>query len=264
MEQTTGPKAIRLARYRAMCQQLPQPTEAQIEAFARHVAEAHSWYKHLPLNPPGSPLHFFIDPYAGLQRVLRADGQLDHFEREKPGFHYSWIPSREYRKNFGHLAYSRSSGMMVGFPDIDGDVEIGSDEVPIVGDPETGRLGLVPRAILKLGQQRVTGMIHSCAFDHGFLGTMLRCGRLDAWPDASGGDQALRCIRERCEYLGEGFDRVEPASPGERQHAHDILSPCVDLPLYRLLEPERRRQLDAMAGAIRRVIQDVWSCGPTR
>ncbi len=258
MEMTTPPKEIPLARYRAMCQRLPRPTEAQIEAFARHVAEAHSWYKHLPLNPPGRPLQFFVDPHAGLQRVLCAEGRLDHFEREKQGFHYSWIPTREYRKNFGHLAYSRSSGMMVGLPDIDGDIEIGSDEAPIVGDPETGHLGLVPEAILKLGQQHVTGMIHSCAFDHHFLGAMIRCGRLKSWPAASGGEQALQRIRERCEYLGEGFDRLEPASPEERQEAQDILSPYVDLPLYRLLEPERRRRLDAMAEAIRRVIQEVW------
>jgi hypothetical protein len=33
---------------------LPRPTEEQYRAFAEHVADAHSWYKHLPLLTGGS------------------------------------------------------------------------------------------------------------------------------------------------------------------------------------------------------------------
>ena len=35
---------------------------AQTEAFAKHVTQAHSWYKDLPAFPPGELFAFFLDP----------------------------------------------------------------------------------------------------------------------------------------------------------------------------------------------------------
>lgn len=49
-----------LAVYRDLVKDLPPPTDQQISAFAEYVSTAKSWYKHLPLSPPGRCFRFFI------------------------------------------------------------------------------------------------------------------------------------------------------------------------------------------------------------
>ena len=84
-----------LEEYRAAVADLPRPTAEQMHEFVRYVASAHSWYKHLPLWPPGRQFTFFLDPGAGMQRVVTADGSMDVIDREVQGFHYSWLPTRD-------------------------------------------------------------------------------------------------------------------------------------------------------------------------
>jgi hypothetical protein len=64
--------------YRQLIAPLPIPTVEQTESFAVHVAGAHSWYKHLPYEPPGIPFVVFLDPNAGRKlgsaRVTAPDG----------------------------------------------------------------------------------------------------------------------------------------------------------------------------------------------
>ena len=101
-------RVLSLAAYRACVANLERPTRAQMEAFAEFVCQAHSWYKHLPFYPPGKSLQFFLDPAAGMDLFFNASG-VDAAPRDVTGFHYSSIPTRDYRERFGCLAFSRST-----------------------------------------------------------------------------------------------------------------------------------------------------------
>src|SRR5437660_177367 len=70
-----------LAFYRETLRGLPRPTAVQVENFVRFDSKAHSWYKHLPLLPPGAPFVFCLDPMAGYDRSLQPGGQA--FSRER-------------------------------------------------------------------------------------------------------------------------------------------------------------------------------------
>src|SRR5262249_42742457 len=48
---------------------LPRSTDEQYREFARHVAEAHSWYKHLP-SSTGGQFVVFLAPDAGAGRLV--------------------------------------------------------------------------------------------------------------------------------------------------------------------------------------------------
>jgi hypothetical protein len=95
---------------------LPRPTDEQYAAFAEHIGEAHSWYKHLPLLA-GGQFVVFLASDSGIGRlVARLDGsgyQLvtppegPVFTEANPRLHYSWKTSEEYRRRFGHLDYAR-------------------------------------------------------------------------------------------------------------------------------------------------------------
>ena len=80
-----------LNAYRNWIADIAPPTDAQIEAFADYVSSARSWHKHLPLNPPGTLFQFYIDPYAGMDRVVLASGELRLLERtdKTTAFHYA-------------------------------------------------------------------------------------------------------------------------------------------------------------------------------
>ncbi len=76
----------------AIAKSLPQPTDAQCQAFAEHLATVHSWYKHLPLFD-GGEFVVFLAPDAG-----------DLYPSEHPR-----LPTENttdgYRRAFGHLDY---------------------------------------------------------------------------------------------------------------------------------------------------------------
>jgi hypothetical protein len=61
--------------YLAIIRQLPRPTLAQTERFARYVSGAHSWYKHLPIRRK-VPFVFFLDPGAGMNLVRTRAGEI--------------------------------------------------------------------------------------------------------------------------------------------------------------------------------------------
>jgi hypothetical protein len=95
---------------------LPRPTDEQYREFAKHVGEAHSWYKHLPLVT-GGQFVVFLAPDSGIGRlVARLEGTVYHlvtppegpvFTDANPRLHYSWTTSEEYRRRFGYLDYAR-------------------------------------------------------------------------------------------------------------------------------------------------------------
>src|SRR4051794_20053950 len=85
---------------------LPRPTDEQYREFARHIGEAHSWYKPLPLLT-GGQFVVFLAPDSGIGRLVArlggegyqlvtpAEGPV--FTEENPRLHYSWKTSQEYR-----------------------------------------------------------------------------------------------------------------------------------------------------------------------
>lgn len=113
--------------YLKIVSQLPLPTVAQTEAFAKHVTEAHSWYKHLPAFPPGQLFTFFLDPQAGRQILQR--GGMNEFRAMFEGYkgvtryqsiitditkdtkrgHYSMRLTEDYRREFGYWNYQAAS-----------------------------------------------------------------------------------------------------------------------------------------------------------
>ena len=189
-----------LAEYKSLTRDLPRPTAPQMEDFAEFVSLAHSWYKHLPLFPPCAPLHFFLDPAAGMQRAEASDGSIRVFEREKTGFHYSWIPTLEYRRRFGYLAFCRSRGTSVSLIG-GGERLIPSDDAPLVYDFEHARLLPVPDAVVQAGMVLVSGILHTLAVGFGLCEDFEQ-GSID-WPQESGGALAFQAILDRCRLLRE-------------------------------------------------------------
>ncbi len=106
------------SRYRQVIASLPIPTAEQTESFAAYVVGAHSWYKHLPHDPPGALFVVFLDPNAGRNLVHTADGGAAYRDRvdERERFHYTWMPTAEYLTKFGHWHYyDHAQGDRLGF-----------------------------------------------------------------------------------------------------------------------------------------------------
>lgn len=120
------PPEMNLNAYRRWIKDVSAPTDSQIESFAGYVADARSWYKHLPLTPPGAIFHFYIDPHAGVDRLVNSSGEVYLRTRTQDAdlFHYSWIPTDEYRERFGCLAFSCAAGSAVFMDDQLGDTDL--------------------------------------------------------------------------------------------------------------------------------------------
>jgi hypothetical protein len=85
---------------------LPLPTAGQTAAFARHVTNVHSWYKHLPTLPPGARFTFFLNPHACEQIERDGDGFVVTPIEEGDYFrHGSRLSTADYRRRFGHWDY---------------------------------------------------------------------------------------------------------------------------------------------------------------
>ncbi len=112
---------------------LPRPTYEQYVAFAKHVGEAHSWYKHLPLLT-GGQFVVFLAPDSGIgQLAARFDGSVFQLEtppegpvftEDRPRLHYSWKTSDEYRRRFGFLDYALRNRDNVFCRDVGGPMEL--------------------------------------------------------------------------------------------------------------------------------------------
>src|SRR5262249_44657112 len=157
----------------------------QMENFADFVAHSHSWYKHLPLFPPGAKFHFFIYPYAAFDHVTLDDGRRILRSREKKGTHYSALPTAEHHRRFGPLAYSTLSPALVWQ----------SSTLELV------RLRL-PQHILDCGAARLTAVVHTLS------GDITDWHRLrpqnPPWPEESGGPAAFDAICTRSKALHSG------------------------------------------------------------
>ena len=119
-----------LEDYRRWIEDITPPTDSQIEDFADYVASSRSWYKHLSLKPPGGSFHFYIDPHAGVDRLINRSGEV-HFRtrtQNTASFHYSWMTTAEYRERFGCLAFSCAAGPALFMDDYLGDYSLIIDD----------------------------------------------------------------------------------------------------------------------------------------
>ncbi len=97
---------LSIAEYSEIVSRLPIPTREQTKCFADHVADNHSWYKHLPFFPPGACFVLFINPHAGcnVRRseesfIVRDIDRGDYFE------HHSRLSTKDYRDRYGNWDY---------------------------------------------------------------------------------------------------------------------------------------------------------------
>ena len=251
-----------LGDYRHLLQHVTRPTEQQIRDFATYVAGARSWYRHLPLSPPGVPFYFFVDPCAGLDRILLRNGRAVYLNRtnESPRFHYSWMTTEEYRSRFGRLAFACAAGAEMFLPiscrlqngrEIDGVFANTPCRLSVhVTEEHEFRL---PQEVLNAGAVGITAVVHRLTSVSGVL--LFHIGK-DAgplsWPEETGGAAIAQQIMHRCRQI-EAQRRQR--AQGEGTGATDK----TDEELDRLLAPERQRLLEAMVTAIRRVVELV--CG---
>jgi hypothetical protein len=255
---------VPLIEYRKMAGRLPPPSSEQIRAFARFVACAKSWYKHLPFLPPGAAFRFFVDPWAGMDRMRTRDGGIIFGERTRETFrfHYTWMPSAEYRERFGRLAFACESATSLYIPvschkddgtDAKGLLDNNPDRA-VIAVPGYGEYQL-PQEVLDAGTAWLTGAIHPLTATWGACSAALARSEVPGpWPLESGGPAVLDRLRARCREIEEA-SRAAP-TPEERP-ALD----AVDEELNRLIAPERRRLRGEIVHAVERVVDLLYGSG---
>jgi hypothetical protein len=238
-----------LGRYLDLVRGLPLPTDGQIEAFARYVSTAKSWYRHLPFTPPGAAFQFYLHPCAGTDRLLFDNGEVRYRERTEDGSpgHHSWMLTNEYRARFGFLAFSFQalSGVFLS-EDVDGE--------SVLVDPNPGMPLLhttpdsafrPPVEILGVGRCALTAVVHRDLDPDLLLNHIVRRAARHGWPAASGWSGNWRAIIERCRELS-----YKQRADDERTRAtHE------DARLGALLVEQREVHLAEMVATIRAVRQ---------
>ena len=264
---------LSLQQYFALVRDLPLPTSEQRRNFVEYVCTAHSWYKHLPRFLPGAPFYFYMDKFAGWDRVRLEDGSFAMVERETQGFHYSDIPTDEYVRRFGFLNYSCSKGTAV-FALGQGPMAVPRDGVVAVPDDE-GHLCCLPQPIVDAGRVELTAVIHPVCLS-GQFGTT--SSKPMFWPSESGGESTLKKIFERCAEL-KNFRYAQEQEWQRFMELRKFFKTChsaeerMDLIeriqrdpiLYELMEPERQRQKAEMLKTIDRVcilVQEAGASAP--
>ena len=150
--------------YRLLVSVARPPTDGQIEAFADYVAAVHSWYKHLPMPPPGVDFHFYIDPNAGMDHLIHASGEVTVRARtpDTESFHYSWMTTADCRERFGCLAFSCAAGSSVFGTDLLGEETVfvdGNTLHPVLQVDRDSAMRL-PKQILEMGTCSLTALVH--------------------------------------------------------------------------------------------------------
>jgi hypothetical protein len=109
---------------------------------------AHSWYKHLPVREY-VPFVFFLNPVV----AMNYDAENKKFIRRVRGdgteFHYTWMPSDEYRERFGCLDY------------FDGE--------PLAVSSVDDRTLPIPENLKETATAYVNAMLHSRSDNYGML-----------------------------------------------------------------------------------------------
>ena len=251
---------LTLHDYISLTKHLPQPSPAQMKNFADYVSEAHSWYKHLPLLPPGKTFIFYVDPFAGMQHSISPDGTRKISKRTETGFHYSWIRTDEYRARFGHLAYSQAESTQVYVSSPDG-MLVPSDCAPEVWCYQLKASCSIPSIICEEGSCLVSGIVHTDAANHRlwwFRGYTEGIG----YPEITEECRATLPIREivdRCRLLHRRPELEVRLGHGDIRVIDDYRLVFVDYPLHLLLVEERIRQKNEMVKSMTAVADMIYS-----
>ena len=145
--------------YQDLARELPVPTAAQTLAFARFVAGAHSWYKHLSAFE-AAPFTFFLDPNAGRALIRASNGvaAYDDITDASPQFHYAWQTTARWRDRFGHWNYRGPNGKSFRVATSAGKWEIGTPKLEILG-PD-GHAVAVNAAMVQAATAGVTSLVY--------------------------------------------------------------------------------------------------------
>ena len=167
--------------YVGVARQLPRPTLAQTERFARFVSCAHSWYKHLPIQPQ-VPFVFYLDPGAGMNRVHTRAGEtaLVEITDESTRFHYTWQKTQDYRRRFGHWNYHAGYGTSFLFAGEGGVVSTAGAGLVVLTD--SGEWAGVPPGLAASSTALVSALVHPSPNFHIWGAAPTRFGLTDA-PD---------------------------------------------------------------------------------
>lgn len=275
-----------MVEYVQLVSKLPRPSAQQIESFVEYVAEAHSWYKHLPPTPPGVPFFFFTDPNAGSDLLLEPSGIAKYRERTEstPHLHYNWRPTDEYRHTFGYLQFFTPAGTWILVGEVDGVVcsRIPGAAVFAGSRPRGLAWGKVLATLLRRGRpvavseevRRGESVMKSYKppveffLDEGWTyipEEILRAGQIELTrlihPYSSQPQLWKDCLGSTG---GEGLQW--PEESGGRSTLERIVkiaqypSDDAKMELERVLEPERRRQKQLMRLAIERVLDLIYPC----
>jgi len=167
--------------YVGVIRRLPRPTLAQTERFARFVSCAHSWYKHLPVDPK-VPFVFYLDPGAGMSLVHTRTGEtaLVEVTDQSTRFHYTWQKTEDYRRRFGHWNYHAHYGTSFLFAGEGGVVSTAGAGLAVLTD--AGEWAGVPPGLAASGTAQVSALVHPCPNFHIWAADPARFGLTDA-PD---------------------------------------------------------------------------------
>lgn len=223
---------------------LPRAAPEQARDFAEYVSDAHSWYKHLPLMPPGEPFFFFLDPNAGRVLTQTANGAMIHHDRLEgwQKFHYNEMTTAEYRRRFGFWQYhcGRGSRFMTGSASRGWDIN--STRLEVV-DARGGHVA-VPQDIMNAGACFLTALVHKHDFGWPVEEWERMVKRYKAWRAENPSDPQA-CYYETC--MRDCADERIPKD--ERlKRAHDFQDRVKDPRAW-----ERERQLCEMTAAMGRV-----------
>ena len=141
---------------------VPQPTDEQISRFIGYIVNSHSWYKKLPLLPPGEPFYLYLSPHVHQVSIANDDATIsywrdiieeapvdedrmfpkyavDYREGDEPlsdgeVFLGTWaknMTSQQRRERYGHWLYWNPG---TGRGERLDDVDFGVQELYVVGD----------------------------------------------------------------------------------------------------------------------------------
>lgn len=244
---------LTLDEYRGIVSTIDRPTRRQMEAYAKHVSNAHSWYKPWYVGDLDSfRLTFFVNPSAGMGYTQHGDGREEEYrlvERTdgnmKTGsamaaFHYSDPPTTERIVKFGHLHYGQDRDTL------------------LIHDPASSRYFDVPKSVVDVGSVQVTAVINTFVTDAMRSKQAVKAFRRLKWPEGSGGRKAKLEIYDRARMLIDNPSKVEFLKPRDPRVVDDTNIPLIDYPLHMLFEKERQRQRNEMVGAMSCVCDLLW------
>ena len=203
---------LSVSEYRATVAALPRPRDEQIAGYVEFVSKAHSWYKHLPMHPPGRSFYFYLDPSAGMHRTVGVDGRLRCVASQTPGFHYSTLATAEHLRRFGYLAYCRAPGGSVELHLANGTRMVPGDEDAQVFDISTDSWRRIPDEVLQSGRTRVSGLVHPIAMNYAPM-LLSHQAKREPWPAECGGEAAYAAIVARIDELRQDPRKLRPLPP---------------------------------------------------